>query len=212
MSLFSTMQTSISGMGAQSNALSAVGDNIANASTTGYKAVEAQFETMLGENATADYQSGGVITDIRYGIGEQGTLTSTMSSTDLAVNGNGFFVVSKGKGQEQFLTRAGSFVQDTSGNLVNSAGYQLMGYKETATGTATTLSVVNVSPSDINAQASTSGTLALNLPSTSATVSGDLPSSNKGDATSANQADQRSSAPRTAVASAQPNRAGCSNR
>ena len=182
MSLFNTMRTATSGMQAQSNALSTIGDNIANSGTTGYKKATAEFETALGINATSEYESGGVQTDVRYGITSQGTLTSSASATDLGINGNGFFVVSK-DGQGQYLTRAGSFVPDSNGNLVNAAGYELMGYEKTASGMSTSLSVVNVSSTALNAQSSTTGTLTANLPSTATAVTGDLPSSNKADAT-----------------------------
>lgn len=181
MSLFNTMRTATSGLQAQSNALSTIGDNIANSGTTGYKKATAEFETVLGINATSEYESGGVQTDVRYGITSQGTLTSSDSTTDLGINGNGFFVVSK-DGQGQYLTRAGSFVPDSNGNLVNAAGYQLMGYKQSATGFSTSLSAVNVSSTALNAQSSTEGTLTANVPSTATAVTGDLPSSNKADA------------------------------
>ena len=181
MSLFNTMRTATTGMQAQSNALSTIGDNIANSGTTGYKDATAQFETALGVNGTSEYESGGVQTDVRYGITAQGTLAPSTSTTDLAISGSGFFVVSKG-GQGQYLTRAGSFVPDSSGNLVNAAGYELMGYQQTPSGPATTLSVVNVSSTALNAQASTSGSLAANLPSTAPAVTGDLPSTNAADA------------------------------
>jgi flagellar hook protein FlgE len=170
MSLFSALQTSVSGMAAQANALSAISDNIANSSTTGYKEANAQFETLIGEQATSTYQSGGVQTDIRYGVSDQGTLNSTTSATDLAISGNGFFVVSQ-NGVGQYLTRAGSFVPDSSGNLVNAAGYNLMGYAIASDGTESpNLSVVNVSNDTLQAAASTSGTLAANLPSTATVV------------------------------------------
>ena len=182
MSLFNSMRTAVSGMAAQSNALSAISDNIANSSTTGYKNAEAMFETVLSNNATSDYESGGVKTDIRYGVADQGTLTTTTSSTDLAVNGTGFFVVSKGD-TSNLLTRAGSFVADSSGNLVNAAGYNLMGYAMGTNGTASTLSIVNVSNTGLQAAASTSGTLTVNLPSTATAVTGDTPSSNDADST-----------------------------
>ncbi len=177
MSLFNTMRTSVSGMAAQSNALSAIGDNIANSSTTGYKEADAQFETVIGNSAVSTYESGGVLTDIRYGVAQQGTLETTTSATDLAVNGSGFFVVSSGgSGSGQYLTRAGSFVADSTGNLVNAAGYQLMGYKLATDGTpATGLSVVNLNTSELQASPSTSGTLNANLPSTAAVVSGGTP-------------------------------------
>ena len=181
MSLFNTMRTATSGMQAQSNALSTIGDNIANSSTTGYKDATAQFETALGINATSEYESGGVQTNVRYGIAAQGTLTGTTSTTDLAINGSGFFLVSKG-GSGQYLTRAGSFVPDSSGNLINAAGYELMGYQQTANETSSTLSAVNVASNFLPAAASTQGTLGVNLPSTSTAVTGDLPSSNQPDA------------------------------
>ena len=182
MSLFNTMRTATSGMQAQSNALSTIGDNIANSGTTGYKKATAEFETALGINATSEYESGGVQTDVRYGITSQGTLTSSDSTTDLGINGNGFFVVSK-DGQGQYLTRAGSFVPDSNGNLVNAAGYQLMGYQQTASGMSTSLSVVNVSSTALNAQASTAAALVANLPATATAAAGDMPSSNSKDAT-----------------------------
>ena len=182
MSLFNTMRTSVSGMAAQANALSAIGDNIANSSTTGYKEANAQFETILGNAATSEYESGGVQTDIRYGISDQGTLTTTTSATDLAVDGDGFFVVSNG-GEGQYLTRAGSFVPDSSGNLVNTAGYDLMGYQMVSGVPSSNLSVVNASATALVASPSTSGTLSMNLPSTATTVTGDTPSANKADST-----------------------------
>ncbi len=170
MSLFNTLRTSVSGLNAQSNKLSTIGDNIANSSTTGYKAASAQFETLLGNEATGSYESGGVQTDIRYGVSAQGTLDTTTSATDLAIKGNGFFVVSNG-GAGSFLTRAGSFVPDSNGDLVNAAGYQLEGRKILPDGTVDqSLSIVNVTAGTLQCAASTTATLALNLPSTATAV------------------------------------------
>ncbi len=184
MSLFNSMRTAVSGMAAQSNALSAISDNIANSSTVGYKDAQAQFETVLDQNATSEYESGGVQTAMRYGVTTQGTLETTTSSTDLAINGNGFFVVGNG-GQGTFLTRAGSFVPDSTGNLVNTAGYQLQGYKINADGTtSSTLSTVNVNSQSLQAAASTNGALTVNLPSTATAVAAaNLPSTNSASAT-----------------------------
>ena len=171
MSLFNTIRTSVSGLSAQSNALGTIGDNIANSGTTGYKDANAQFETLLtNSGVTNTYESGGVQTDIRYGITDQGTLTTTTSATDLAINGNGFFPVSQG-GDNSYLTRAGSFVPDSTGNLINTAGFSLLGYKIGADGTPnSTLSIVNVSNTGLQASATTSGTLTANLPSTATAV------------------------------------------
>lgn len=169
MSLFSALGTAVSGMSAQSSYLSAIGDNIANSSTVGYKDASTQFETVLGEQTPGSYESGGVLAQTSYGVTTQGTLTATTSSTDLAISGNGFFVVTNGGSGGDFLTRAGSFTPDPNGNLVNTAGYTLMGYAMGADGVAsTTLTPVNVSSTKLQAVASTTGTISGNLPSTAA--------------------------------------------
>ena len=184
MSLFNTIRTSVSGLNAQSNALGTIGDNIANSGTTGYKDANAQFETLLTNNdATNTYESGGVKTDIRYGITDQGTLTTTTSATDLAISGNGFFPVSRG-GDNNYLTRAGSFVPDSNGNLINTAGYSLLGYAIGSNGTpSSTLSVVNVSNAGLQAAASTTGTLSANLPSTATAVTATTTTDSNGNTT-----------------------------
>ena len=81
MGLFGALNTSVSGMAAQANKLGTISDNIANASTTGYKRASTEFETLLGNTGTSDYSSGGVLTNVRYGISDQGTITSTTSTT-----------------------------------------------------------------------------------------------------------------------------------
>lgn len=124
MSLYGMMRTGVSGMNAQANRLSAVADNIANASTVGYKRAETQFSSLVLPSTGGQYNSGSVLTNVRYGISDQGGIRSTSSTTDLAIDGNGYFVV-QGADGSTFLTRAGSFVPDKNGNLVNSAGYYL---------------------------------------------------------------------------------------
>ena len=183
MSLFGTLNTAVSGLSAQASFLGTVGDNIANASTIGYKEAGTQFETLLGNQATSSYTSGGVQTRVRYGIANQGNITSTSSVTDLAIKGSGFFVVQSASGTPA-LTRAGSFLPDSNGNLVNTAGYTLLGYNLTngstpsANGTGG-LSPVNVSGQSLSASPSTAGTLPVNLPSNaSAVTAATLPSAN----------------------------------
>ena len=187
MSLFNALRTSVSGLNAQSNALSAISDNIANSGTVGYKDASAQFETLLDNSDETDtYESGGVRTDIRYGVTDQGTLTSTTSATDLAVSGNGFFQVGKG-GDNSYLTRAGSFVPDSSGNLVNTAGYALLGYQLGADGTpSSTLTMVNVSDTGLQAAPTTAGNLAANLPSTATAVPSTTTTNTDGTTTTTN--------------------------
>ena len=117
-----------SGMTAQANRLSAVADNIANSNTTGYKRASTEFASLIIDNSTGDLhfrrrQDRRPPCDRRAG-----QPPCTTSVTDLAIKGNGFFVVSDGDGTP-FLTRAGSFVPDGSGNLINAAGFNLMGYR-----------------------------------------------------------------------------------
>ncbi len=189
MGLFDAMNASVTGMQAQSNYLTNIGQNISNSSTVGYKEADTEFSTLVDQAAVGQTAAGGVITSTQLNIAQQGTLESTSSPTDLAISGNGFFVVSNSAGQE-FLTRAGSFVPDANGNLVNAAGYYLMGYS-LANGTPTMASnslsgmqVVNVNSSTLSASPTTSGTLTANLPSTNSIISSaDLPSANSSTST-----------------------------
>ncbi len=126
MSLYGVMRTGVSSMAAQSTKLATVADNIANANTNGYKRAETQFSSMILSSEAGSYTSGGVSPNVRYAISQQGALQFTTSSTDLAVQGKGFFVVSDGTGTP-FLTRAGSFVKNAEGELVNAGGFKLMG-------------------------------------------------------------------------------------
>lgn len=184
MSLYGMMRTGVSGMNAQATRLSAVADNIANSGTTGYKRSKAEFSTLVIPSTAGSYNSGGLTSTIQTSIASQGVLQYTTSSTDLAVSGDGFFLVRDSSGAT-FLTRAGSFVPDSDGNLVNAAGYQLLGYSY-ANGTPTVtangyngLEPVTISDVSLVASASTAGAYAANLP-TDATVvpAGSLASDN----------------------------------
>ncbi|WP_072370933.1 flagellar hook protein FlgE [Hyphomicrobium sp. NDB2Meth4] len=184
MGLYSTMRTSASGMAAQANRLGAVSDNIANSSTTGYKRASMEFSSLILDSGGTEYVSGGVESHTRYAISEQGGFSFTTSVTDLAVKGQGFFVVSSENGQT-FLTRAGSFVPDGAGDLVNAAGFKLMGYSLAngapsivANGTGG-LEVVNIGSLALQATPSTEAAFQVNLPYNSSTVPvADAPSGN----------------------------------
>lgn len=184
MSLYGMMRTGVSGMNAQANRLSTVADNIANAGTTGYKRSSTEFSSLIIPSTTGNYNSGGVTSNIRYAISQQGDPRYTSSPTDLAIKGDGFFVVQDASGKP-FLTRAGSFVQDGDGRLINAAGFYLMGYN-TANGqpSAVTngfggLEPVLVSQAELTATPSTDGVFTANLPSGAAVVpAASLPSAN----------------------------------
>ncbi len=187
MSLYGLLTTSASGMAAQSTLLGTVANNIANVSTTGYKDQSTQFSSLVLDTGASSYQSGSVTTDTTTAVAGQGTLTSTATPTDLAIQGNGFFVVQGPNGQP-VLTRAGAFAPNAAGNLVNAAGYTLLGYPTGTTGVANGfagLAPVNLNSIALTATPTTSGQLYLNLPSNSAavTTAANLPSANAATAT-----------------------------
>jgi flagellar hook protein FlgE len=172
MSLYGALNIGVAGLNANSAALSATSSNIANVNTVGYKEATASFSTFLNaENGVGNNASAGVAVSIGQDITTQGLPTSTSSNTDLSISGNGFFVVasnSDGTGTREY-TRAGSFTPDVNGNLVNSAGLYLLGYKLDSAGNvptdASALSLVNTSSISGAAQATSKLTIQANLQS-----------------------------------------------
>lgn len=131
MSIFGGLRSAVTGLSAQSQALGMIADNISNVNTVGYKESQPQFSTLVTVQATKSMHSpGGVASNVLRGIERQGLLEASSSPTDIAVSGNGFFIVNEnaaGTGNILF-TRAGSFRPDRDGNLVNTAGFHLMGW------------------------------------------------------------------------------------
>ncbi len=179
MSIYGAMFAGVSGLSAQSNALGMISDNIANVNTIGYKGTSARFSTLVTQAATqTTHTPGGVMSSPYSFIDRQGLLQGSASGTDLAVAGQGFFVVNEaatpGFSDDYFFTRAGSFNPDESGNLVNAAGYYLQGYNLRTTtpppssSTFTGLETVNISNLSGSAAATTGISLGVNLPSTAA--------------------------------------------
>lgn len=170
MSLNGVLRTSVSGMNAQSNRLSTVAENIQNAGTTGYKRTSTEFSSLLLESTDRGaYNSGAVETTIRRSISENGPHANTSSDSDLAITGNGFFVV-RDPGGLPFLTRAGNFVIDgPTGNLVNAGGFALMGYSLANGEPApmlngiTDLQTININRMGQEARPSSAGTVFGNL-------------------------------------------------
>lgn len=184
MSLYGIMRTGVSGMNAQADRLSTVAENVANVNTTGYKSASCEFSSLLLSICPSGYESGSVLSNIRYQIGTQGSLRNTTSLTDLAITGDGFFVVAD-EGGTPYLTRAGNFVPNGDGNLVNAAGFELLGYRlnpnqpdVTVNGYAN-LSPINLEDLALSASASTDGKFIANLPQNADIVPvADLPSAN----------------------------------
>ncbi len=184
MSIFGTMKTSVSGMNAQANRLGTVGDNIANSSTVGYKRASTAFSSLVLPSTQGSYSSGGVETNVRYSIAEQGGIQYTTSSTDLAIQGEGFFIVSDPNGSP-YLTRAGSFQKDPNGFLTNTAGYKLMGYPYGSNPPAAVvngfngLEEININDFGLVSSPSSQGSFPANLDKEAAVVpSGTRPSDN----------------------------------
>lgn len=193
MSLYGMMRTGVSGMQGQSNRLGTVADNIANANTNGYKKSMTEFSTLVISSGEGSYSSGGVVSNVRSAVSRQGVIQYTPSATDLALYGNGFFVVQDTAGQP-FLTRAGSFVPDDEGRLVNAAGFYLMGYSfENGAPTPVSNSFAGLEPIQVLQQALTAvpttfGRFSANLPASAAVVpAADLPSTNTPAATFTNK-------------------------
>src|ERR1700733_5945079 len=131
MSLYDALMIGVSGLDANSRAMSVFSSNIANVNTVGYKTSQSEFETMLGSaNGGAQGLATGVMASSQANIAQQGADFATSSPTDLAINGQGFFCVNPAAdatGQALF-TCAGSFTPDANGDLKNTAGLYLMGY------------------------------------------------------------------------------------
>ncbi|HEX4303754.1 MAG TPA: flagellar hook protein FlgE [Rhizomicrobium sp.] len=178
MSLYGAMQIGVSGLDANSRALSVSSSNIANVNTVGYKASSNAFATLLASAVgSGDVSQAGVISNQAQNVTEQGGITSTSSPTDLALSGNGFFVVSSnlattGGSQSLLYTRAGSFTPDSQGNLKNTAGLYLQGWPLDASGAVPTdrndLTNINVNNLAGKAEATTKLSMKANLQASTA--------------------------------------------
>ena len=141
MSLYGAMFSGVSGLNANSQALGAIADNITNVNTIGYKATTLRFQTLVTAQASATgYSPGGVQQRPHQAVDVQGLFQSSTNTTDLAISGDGMFVVAEeqasgGSGAAGFnFTRAGAFTTDKNGYLKNTAGHYLQGYKTNGTG------------------------------------------------------------------------------
>jgi flagellar hook protein FlgE len=177
MGIFDALNTSVGGLQAQSFALQNISGNIANSSTVGYKGIDTSFEDLIPDSTTPDKQvAGGVTAFAQATITTQGTVSSSTVATNMAINGDGFFSVQKPTSvtdnQPVFdgttdYTRRGDFQVNANGNLVNGAGYYLMGVTvdpTTGNPTGNVPTVLQFDNNFIPAQATTTVTYAANLP------------------------------------------------
>jgi flagellar hook protein FlgE len=135
--MIASLYAGISGLSANSTAMTVIGDNIANVGTTAFKANRSNFANILSSSLGGESATGNVGRGVEFwgtnAQWTQGSLENSSSPTDLAINGKGFFMVQDGSGSN-FYTRAGSFTFDKEGYLVNPDGMKLQGYQIDATG------------------------------------------------------------------------------
>jgi flagellar hook protein FlgE len=183
MGIFDAMNTSVGGLQAQSYALQNISGNIANSSTTGYKGIGTSFEDLIPDASVPNKQvAGGVTAHAQATITTQGTISSSSVATNMAITGDGFFSVQKASGVVDnvpvfdgvtYYTRRGDFQVNANGNLVNGAGYYLMGVAvdpKTGNPTGSVPTVLQFQNNFVPAQATTSIQYAANLPSQPNTV------------------------------------------
>ena len=139
MSLYGALRSGVSSLFANSQRMAMISDNIANVNTVGYKRVDARFSSFVTQSSRRSlYNSGGVTSQTERENSQQGILEPTSFSTDIAVTGAGFFVVTDDVTRNQngkyinsgnvAFTRAGQFRRDQNGNLVNTEGQYLLSW------------------------------------------------------------------------------------
>jgi flagellar hook protein FlgE len=130
--MIASLYAGISGLSAQATAMTVIGDNIANVNTTAFKSNSSHFANILSNSLGGESATSGVGRGVEFWGASaqwtQGSLENSANSTDLAINGKGFFMVEDMSGS-RFYTRAGSFSFDKEGYLVNPDGLKLQGYQ-----------------------------------------------------------------------------------
>lgn len=175
MSVFGSLFTAVSGLSAQSQSLGMISNNISNVNTVGYKRIDSAFSSLVTSSARSVLYSPGSVESVQNArINQQGILQQSNSATDIAISGNGFFVVKSDTNNlsEPLYTRAGSFSEDKQGILRNTAGFYLYGWPldqngAIPSGAADTSSLVPVDVAFLGGltQPTTNASLSLNLDS-----------------------------------------------
>jgi flagellar hook protein FlgE len=182
MGIFDALNTAVAGLQSQSFALQNISGNIANAQTTGYKGIGTNFVDLVPDSTTPNRQVAGSVTAYsRSTISSQGTVSASTVATYMAINGDGFFSVQKAIGITDNVpvftgvtdyTRRGDFQVNANGNLVNGAGYYLMGVAvdpKTGNPLGNVPQVLKFQNNFVPAQATTTIQYAANLPTVPST-------------------------------------------
>ena len=149
-----SLESGVSGMQQFQQEMDVIGNNVANVNTTGFKSSRANFvdtfSQSLAGGSSGNMQVGsGVATSTVSNLFTQGTINETGAPSNLAINGQGFFVVKNTADSAQFATRDGSFKVDTDGYLVTAEGFRVQGYSDS---TLTTVGDIKI---DAGANAAT---------------------------------------------------------
>ncbi len=166
MGILSSMYTGVTGMQGQGEALSIYGDNIANANTTGFKVSRPEFSDVVAKSLK------GLLGGNQIGRGtrlqavnpifSQGSIVQTESATDLAISGDGFFVINGVDGRS--FTRNGAFHFDKDGKLINADGYKVQGFQADETGKVTSkMGDISVDRTVVDAKRTSQVDLFMNL-------------------------------------------------
>ena len=131
----SSLSVTQTGLQAVENAMGAVSDDLANSGTDGFKSQEVDFETLLGEYIGGNALGGGAVASGVSTDFSQGSIVQTNSATDLAIQGNGFFMLQEGSGATDY-TRNGSMTIGNDGSLLAFNGANVMGYAVNSSGAA----------------------------------------------------------------------------
>jgi len=188
MGIFGALTTAVSGLDAQSYALENISGNIANSQTVGFKRVDTGFLDLVRDAPANRSVSGSVLAYSQATNTVQGSINSTNISTNVAIDGEGYFVVGPrsdltgGSTSTNLYTRRGDFSLNADGFLVNGAGYYLKGTTSISAGAAT--GAIQVSTTPVPAVATTSVNYQANLPANPVTTQSSTGGSNLLDPTS----------------------------
>ena len=181
MTISSALNAGVSGLSANASSLAAISDNIANSSTSGYKRVETDFQSMVVGSSGGRYSAGGVSASNMRLIDQRGPLVGTNNSTDLAVSGRGMLPVASlteiegnNGSPTMMMTSTGSFRTNADGYLTTSSGLVLLGWPANPDGTvsdgprdtAEGLEPVQYNMNQLTGEPTTTVSLGVNLPAT----------------------------------------------
>ncbi len=167
MGILTSMFTAVTGLSSYGNAMGVIGNNIANVGTAGFKSSRASFSDLIstslnGASGGDQIGLGVFMNDVQKNFA-QGSLTTTGNTFDLAIDGNGFYLLNDPSGSN-FYSRAGQFKVDNQGRVVDAAGYLLQGYQADTSGNITsTIDDITLSTTAFAPQATTTADIVANL-------------------------------------------------